>query len=172
MGGGGGGVASWAALAWFALLCAPPGEGLHATGDFRADELFQFVAKFGFQKTETHSRRDSFGYMFGNATSRSEPPAGRSVTLAVLSRELFLRLYSARPSKPPGSKAEADRACRRMFAAVGPNAYDRNCSRNGSDFLRRAPCPVGKLCPDEDAPDNVLPGHQFTYVVQNLGEPR
>lgn len=34
------------------------------------------------------------------------------------------------------------------------------------------PCPKGELCKDEDSKWNVIKGHQFTYVIQDLWQPR
>ncbi|XP_077291636.1 uncharacterized protein LOC143915082 [Arctopsyche grandis] len=156
----------------------PVSQALHVSGTFRPADLFQFVAKFGFQKTESQSGRDSFGYIFGNVSGPLRVGAGASAgaTLAVLDRPHFLKLYAARPTASTlrSSRVDRDRdhLCRLMFADVGPRAYDAKCAPKGQDFLRRAPCPAGKLCPDEDTPSNVLPGHQFTYVIQNLGQPR
>lgn len=39
-------------------------------------------------------------------------------------------------------------------------------------FFRRVPCPKGKLCPDENLPWNVVKGNQFTYIIQDIFQPR
>lgn len=161
----------WRPLLLLTALILPAAESLRVSGTFRPEEFFKFLAKFGFQKTDAHSRRESFGYIYGNATADvrigadGEGEAG--VTLAVLDRALFLQLYGTR--NEPGS---ASAACRRMFSVAGPEAYDTKCAPKGQDYLRRVPCPEGGLCPDEDSPQNVLPKNQFTYVIQNLRQPR
>lgn len=137
----------------------------HITGTFRPNDFFKLLVKFGFQKTERHSQRDSFGYIYGNITSQDSFPV--PITLAVLDKYDFLPFYGNR------TLYDLDKACARMFTTIDHFAYDKQChNKNTDDFLRRIPCQWGQLCADEDAPTNVVPGHQFTYVISNMNQPR
>uniref|UniRef100_A0A1A9ZPJ9 HMG box domain-containing protein n=1 Tax=Glossina pallidipes TaxID=7398 RepID=A0A1A9ZPJ9_GLOPL len=61
---------------------------------------------------------------------------------------------------------DREMACKRMFQRIQVLAYDVDCSSHGKrDFLRRIPCRHRHLCEDADAPGNVVPGNQFTYVI-------
>ncbi|XP_037072234.1 integral membrane protein GPR180-like [Pollicipes pollicipes] len=146
-------------------VAAAPASALRLTGTWRTDSFFLFLAKFGFQRTRSPNRHDTEGHIFGNVTSASGAPA--PALLAVLDRTFFIDYYTNR------SWADRDTACRRMFAQLGRVAYDSRCFDDGEeDFLRRVPCAAGELCPDEDAPANVVPGHQFTYSIQDVHQPR
>lgn len=138
----------------------------HITGTFRTSEFFKFLAKFGFQKTERHSQRDSFGYIYGNITSKEQFPV--PITFAVLDKHNFEPLYASRSLRNP------DAACQKMFATIDQFAYDKVCrpQKDTLDFLRHIPCPRNQLCDDEDSPTNVIPGYQFTYVISDLNQPR
>lgn len=137
----------------------------HLAGTFRPNEFFKLLVKFGFQKTEPHSPRDSFGYIYGNITSRSNYPV--PITFTVLDKYNFLPYYGNR------SLYNKDKACERMFQNIDEFAFDKKChNSNKIDFLRRIPCGKGELCADEDAPTNVVPNNQFTYVIKDLNQPR
>lgn len=138
----------------------------HISGTFRTGDFFKLLAKFGFQKTERHSQRDSYGFIFGNITAKETFPM--PITLAVLDKYNFLPLYGNR------SFINRDLACQRMFSRIDQFAFDPQChpDRNQTDFLRRIPCTRNQLCTDETTPTNVIPGHQFTYVMSNLNQPR
>lgn len=137
----------------------------HITGTFHTSEFFKLLAKFGFQKTERHSQRDSFGYIYGNITAKERFPV--PITFAVLDKHNFLPLYGNR------SLINRDVACQRMFSTIDQFAFDRDChSKNTLDFLRRIPCDKNQLCSDEDTPLNVIQNHQFTYVISDLNQPR
>lgn len=140
-------------------------SGTHITGTFRPNEFFKLLVKFGFQKTERHSQRDSFGYIYGNITSKDNFPV--HVTFTVLDKINFLPYYDNR------TLYNKNAACQRMFSTIDQFAYDKTCNnKNKADFLRRIPCPKGQLCVDEDAPTNVVPGNQFTFVISDLNQPR
>lgn len=144
----------------------PTTTATHISGTFQPQrEFFRLLAKFGFQQTERHAQSDTFGYIYGNITS---PDAfAQPVTLAVLDRQKFLGLYENR------FVYDKHVACQLMFAGVERTAFDRRCNPTArGDYLRRVPCPHGRLCADEDAPAHVVPGSQLTYVISNLLEPR
>lgn len=137
----------------------------HISGTFRTGDFFKLLAKFGFQKTERHSQRDSYGYIFGNITAKETFPV--PITFAVLDKYDFLPLYGNR------SFINRDLACQRMFSTIDQFAFDSQChTKNQMDFLRRIPCARNQLCSDEITASNVIPGHQFTYVISNLNQPR
>lgn len=143
------------------ILC----DGTRIIGDFHTDDFFKFIIKFGFQKAETHSQRDSFGYIYGNITS--EDSFNSPITMAVLDKSTFVNFY--------GNRGYYNReiACQKMFANLKNLAYDSECNSNGKrDFLRKIPCTKGQLCEDEDSPTNVVPGNQFTYVISEVSQPR
>lgn len=141
------------------------GQSTHITGTFRPNEFFKLLVKFGFQKTERHSQRDSFGYIYGNITSKDSYPV--PITFTVLDKYNFLPFYDNR------TLYSKDLACERMFNTIDQFAYDKTCnSKNKADYLRQIPCPRGQLCTDEDAPANLVPGNQFTFVISDLNQPR
>lgn len=142
----------------------------HISGTFRTNEFFKLLAKFGFQKTERHSQRDSFGYIYGNITSKQHFPV--PIQIAVLDKHNFLPLYSVVVNRSY-SNVNRDSTCQQMFSVIDQFAFDRNCHpKNQLDFLRGIPCERNQLCTDEDTPANVIPSHQFTYVISDLNQPR
>lgn len=100
----------------------------HITGTFNTDEFFRFLMKFGFQQTDRHHQRDSYGYIFGNVTSRNN--FSQPITLAVLDRGHFLEYYGNRTVK------DRSEACARMFNTLNQSSYDARCNIDGQDFLR------------------------------------
>ena len=100
----------------------------HITGTFNTSEFFRFLMKFGFQQTDRHRQRDSYGYIFGNVTSRKN--FSQPVTLAVLDRGHFLEYYGNRTVR------DRNEACARMFNTLNQSSYDAKCNIDGQDFLR------------------------------------
>lgn len=134
----------------------------HISGNFNPNDFFKFIIKFGFQKTDRHSQRDSFGYIYGNITSKDIFPV--PLTLAVLDKYTFADFYGNR------SIVDKNKVCQKMFENINRTAFDQKCNPQGKgDFLRKIPCEYGKLCSDEVSP---LPGNQFTYVISDLIQPR
>lgn len=140
--------------------------GTHVTGRFNPErEFFKFLIKFGFQKTEVTSLRDTYGYIYGNITATGPLPV--NLTLAVLDGSRFMDYYGNH------SIPNRDIACQRMFSHLNSLAYSDECNPKAKgDYFRQVPCPKGALCPDEDTPANVVHGNQFTYVISNLFQPR
>lgn len=140
----------------------------HLKGSFDTQDFFKFLIKFGFQKAELHRPHESFGYIYGNVTS-SQQDFHQPVTLVVLDKPTFVDFYNNRSL----SIYARELACQHMFQRVQALAYDNDCNPHGKrDFLRKIPCPKGELCMDEDAPSNVIAGHQFTYVISEVSQPR
>lgn len=160
-------------LCWWStsLRCV---DGTRLTGTFAPNkQFFKFLVKFGFQKTEPHEKRDSFGYIFGNITLATHGGGGGTgnqptlATLAVLEKWNFLEFYGNR------SIENKNAACQRMLGHMDRYTYQSTCNTKGiSDYFRSVPCPVGGLCSEEDTPQNVVPGNQFTYYISDLKEPR
>lgn len=136
------------------------------TGTFHTDEFFKFIDKFGFQKTDKHSQKDSFGYIFGNITSNDYFKSNAFVTFAVQDSHTFLEFYGNRTAK------DRDVACLRMFKKLETIAFDSHCNKDAKgDYLRSVPCMPGDLCKDELS-DNVISGSQLTFVISDLKQPR
>ena len=94
-------------------------------------------------------------------------PDGPQITLAVLDRGYFLEYYGNR------SVFDKGKACQKMFNKISSAAYDSACFSDGEeDFLRSVPCKNGRLCPDEDNQENVVPTSQLTYRIQDLVQSR
>lgn len=148
------------------VLCYQFGQCTHLKGTFHSNEFFKFLIKFGFQKTDFHQPEATHGYIFGNITSRQHFDV--PITFAVLDRSYFLDYYRNWINY---GKYDKNKLCKRMFKQIKSSAFDPKCSGNGTDLLRRIPCPKGKLCPDEDNPWNVVKNHQFTYVLQDFKHP-
>lgn len=72
--------------------------------------------------------------------------------------------------------------CRLMFHQIDQLAWHLTCKPLGQmDLLRSVPCltmfikkgGLGRsLCKEEDDPERVIDGAQFTYTVQDLRQPR
>lgn len=136
----------------------------HITGEFSTGEFFKFLVKFGFQKTDIHFQKETYGYIFGNITSKDQ--FKYPITFAVLDRAHFLHYYKSRDI------VDKESACQAMFQNLNATAYHPKCNAYGQDLFRRIPCAKGELCVDEDTPWNVIKKNQFTYVIQNSGQPR
>ncbi|KAH8238706.1 hypothetical protein KR038_005922 [Drosophila bunnanda] len=146
------------------LILLPGSEATHISGQFQTVDFFQFLVKFGFNKADPQ-RRNAYGYIYGNVTSPDKYAA--PLTLVVLDRSTFVEFYGNR------SNMSREVACAGMFSRLQRIAYDSRCNpRAKRDFLRHVPCPKDELCSDEDAPSNVVPGSQFTYVINLEAEPR
>uniref|UniRef100_T1JGC1 GPR180/TMEM145 transmembrane domain-containing protein n=1 Tax=Strigamia maritima TaxID=126957 RepID=T1JGC1_STRMM len=140
--------------------------GLHVKGTWKTREPFLFVAKFGFQKTNNFDKSNTQGYIFGNVTTRTN--FSHPLTFVVADKTYFIDFYKNRMQLFNAKQ----NACQEMFKVINTIAYDAQCFDDGvEDFLRKIPCPDGKICTDEDVPDRVVPGFQFTYGIQDL-EPR
>ncbi|GAB0090797.1 hypothetical protein DMENIID0001_055600 [Sergentomyia squamirostris] len=154
---------------WLILNVIFQVNATHLTGSFEPSrDFFKFLIKFGFQKTERHSPRDSFGYIYGNITTRHDTNLPVNLTLAVLDRMTFLEGFY-------GNRSLMDRelACQRMFSSLDRIAYSSECNSHAkADYLRQIPCRRNQLCWDEDTPANVVSGSQFTFVISDLIQPR
>lgn len=173
------------------FLTIEPVRSTRISGTYNTDEFFRFLVKFGFQKTDRHRQKDTYGHIFGNITSKSN--FSRPITLAVLDRRHFLEYYGNRTVE------NKNLACELMFKTLEKSSYDSHCNDGGQDFLRyffvhsnlvssdkiinkyykncififrRIPCPKNQLCSDEDVPGNVVKGYQFTYAIEDIWQPK
>ncbi|CAB4060032.1 unnamed protein product [Lepeophtheirus salmonis] len=139
---------------------------LRIHGNFNTSNFFHFVTKFGFQKTDV--RTSERGFIFGkHILSASSWKQKVLVTLAVLDRGYFLEYYGNK------SLANKSRACETMFKKINSVSYDSSCNQDGvEDFLRSIPCTKDGLCLEEDRPENVVDGYQFTYRIQDYLQSR
>ncbi|CAH1791741.1 unnamed protein product [Owenia fusiformis] len=108
------------------------------------------------------------GYIYGNITAKSNfTTKNTKRMLVVVDSEYFLEFYGNRTVVP------RSKACPLMFNKIDTIAWDRQCKKDGKeDFLRKVPCDTDKLCSEEDAPDKVVKGYQFTYKIQDTKQPR
>lgn len=147
------------------FLISPLVVTLHVSGSWQTKSFFHFVAKFGFQKTNLKDRVQTQGYIYGNVTAQFN--VTHYVTLAVLDRGYFLDYYGN------STISQRNIACTSMFNKINSVAFDAQCNIAGTqDFLRKVPCPIGQLCPDEDNPKNVIENFQFSFHVEDLTQPR
>lgn len=138
---------------------------LHIKGTWNTKDYYIFLTKFGIQKTDTKDIVNTEGFIYGNITTKSKS-VEHPLTFVFVDSEYFLEYHGNSTSTSAGS-------CNAMFNKIDQIAFDYPCRPNGrEDFLRRIPCPTGKLCQDEDEPLNVMTGYQFTYRVQDLKNPR
>lgn len=137
----------------------------HLKGSFHPRQFFKFLVKFGFQKTEKHSQKESYGYIYGNITS--DYNFSVPLEFVVLDKDKFLGYYGNR------TIVDREEACQKMFGGFDDIEYDKSCRPTGKgDYLRRIPCPKGELCADEDTPVNIVKGNQFTFIISDLTSPR
>ncbi|XP_063625655.1 transmembrane protein 145 [Cydia splendana] len=139
-------------------------SSMHIKGEFSTDEFFKFVVKFGFQKTDIHYQKETYGFIFGNITSKER--FMYPITFAVLNRHHFIHYYKNRDIE------NKELACQVMFQNLNTSAYHPKCNAGGQDFFRRIPCPKNEVCVDEDSLWNVVKKSQFTYDIENPGQPR
>ena len=145
------------------ILINSHSESLRVTGVFDTGNFFEFIAKFGFQKTEIRTKEQ--GFIYGNVTSTSS--SSIKSTLAVLDRGYFLEYYGNR------TVFDKAKACELMFDKISKISYDPDCYDDGQeDFLRGVPCTKDQLCNEEDNPNNVIKNYQFTYRIQDYAQSR
>lgn len=154
-------------------------HSLHITGSFNTNDFFKFITRFGIQPTDMHNDVSTRGYIYGNITISPDDPSTTQmlnddkqhnalIMLTVMDYTNFIDYYNKRVILPRSV------ACSLMFEKIDKVAYFYECNEEGQqDFIRRVPCPVGKVCVDEEArPINVISGNQFTFKIQDLNQPR
>lgn len=140
-------------------------SALHVSGQWHASEFFNFLGKFGFEKTNDQDLSGTLGYIYGNVTSQQNITG--QMALVVLDSEYFTEFFGNR-------LLQRASACSAMFEKINEIMWDEGCNWEGyEDFLRRIPCRVNELCNDEmKDPHNVIDGYQFTYSVRDTNQPR
>ena len=138
---------------------------LHVSGQWHANEFFNFLGKFGFERTNDEDLLGTLGYIYGNVTSQQNVTG--QMALVVLDSEYFTEFFGNR-------LLPRANACSAMFEKISAIMWDEGCNGDGyEDFMRRIPCTANKLCADEmNEPANVIPGYQFTYSVRDTNQPR
>jgi hypothetical protein len=155
------------ALGLLVVLTSPAAESLHLTGTWNGVDFFKFLARFGFQQTNSHDSLETQGYIYGNVSATDGSNATRRLVLVVVDSEYFLYYFGNRSHKQHTS------SCELMFKKIDTIAWDGDCYQDGKeDFLRRVPCTRGSVCSEETDPKLVFPGYQFTYYVRDVSQPR
>lgn len=149
--------------------------GLHLKGTFNTNQFFKFLTRFGMQSTDTLDKYSTRGFIYGNISlvdavniDKTKPvPPNLQIMLAAMDVNYFNDYYNQRRIVPKSD------ACNLMFEKIDKKAYFFGCNEDGKlDFIRRIPCPKDQLCIDEDKQENVIPGYQFTYKIQDVNQPR
>ena len=158
------------------LLAVDQCATLHLTGTFNTKDFFKFIGRFGIQSTDVHDQLDTRGYIYGNITllsidsgnGESKPlPRNSLMMLTVMDYNYFINYYKNRLVVPRSA------ACPMMFETIKKAAFFFECAENNTqDFIRRVPCPSGRLCLDEDNEQNVIAGNQFTFKIQDFNQAR
>ena len=151
---------------WIVLGFVTSTSCLRIQRKFHSKDFFVFISRFGFQRTYPKSVEDTLGYIFGNITIDGHESLANQYSLVVVDSDYFLDFFTNRTVLPQSA------ACNLMFSRLSTKAWDGNCNPHGTeDFIRFIPCPNHKICEDE-TPDYVLPGYQFTYRISNTEQPR
>ncbi|RNA41211.1 transmembrane protein -like [Brachionus plicatilis] len=150
-------------------------NGLHLKGTFKTDEFFKFLTRFGIQSTNTIELNSTRGFIYGNIwlvdsvnINKTKPlPRNLQIMLTSMDINYFIDYYEHRRIRPRSD------ACNLMFENINQKAFFFGCNENGKlDFIRHVPCFRNELCNDEDRKQNVIPGYQFTYKIQDVNQPR
>lgn len=150
-------------------------NGLHLKGTFKTDEFFKFLTRFGVQSTNTIEKYSTRGFIYGNISivdgvnvDLTNPlPPNLQIMLTLMDFNFFTDYYEHRRIRPRSE------ACKLMFENIDQKAFFFGCNENGKlDFIRHVPCFKNELCTDEDKKENVIPGYQFTYKIQDINQPR
>ncbi len=148
-------------------------KAIHITGNFKTNQFFKFITRFGFQPTDLHDTNSTQGYIYGNVTIKekdyfqnyttNEMPL---ITLAILDYKHFIDYYNKRLIRPRSD------ACSLMFEHINVMAYFYECNEQGKeDFIRRIPC-NDKYCPEEDKNSVINGNHQFTFKIRDYNQAR
>lgn len=156
------------------VLCVLCVRSERHQGSWSSKNFFEFVSKFGVQKTDLKNEDATQGFFYGNVTTNSK--SNDVLTLVVVDSEYFSHFYgnaSLAKDKANLNKQQRTNICKAMFKTIDKVAYDKDCKVDGTkDYLRRVPCPKDGLCDDEDTPSNVVPKYQFTYKIMDKQIPR
>lgn len=150
-------------------------NGLHLKGTFKTDDFFKFLTRFGIQSTNTIDKNATRGFIYGNISlvegvnidKTKSLPRNLQIMLTLMDLNFFTEYYKNRRIRPRSE------ACNKMFRDLDTSAFFFGCNERGKlDFIRHIPCFTNELCNDEDKKQNVIPGYQFTYKIQDINQPR
>ncbi|KRZ84563.1 tRNA-dihydrouridine(20a/20b) synthase [NAD(P)+]-like [Trichinella sp. T8] len=134
------------------------GRWHHGSGD----PLLTLLTGFGFQKTDPADLEATRGFIFGNITDGMAKPVGYLILIASDWIEEMKTVYRS-----------DNASCKQLMSRLSDLAFERRCfPKNGQDFFRSIPCPVGNICPDEDDRTNVISGYQLTFRIQDVIQAR
>ncbi|TNN20546.1 integral membrane G protein-coupled receptor isoform 2 [Schistosoma japonicum] len=161
---------------------------LHLKGKWNPSNRYLFLTKFGFQRTQIDELEATRGYIYGTMMLENVTTSTQNLTdiatLVLVDSEFIVDLYG-NATEPiwihniTGMTyqeslwfIETER-CNKMFGKINSLAWHKTCSPTGEmDLIRSVPCPASGFCAEEDDPESVVPNSQFTFVVQDLRQPR
>ncbi|CAH8482512.1 unnamed protein product [Schistosoma rodhaini] len=161
---------------------------LHLKGKWDPSNRYLFLTKFGFQRTQIDELEATRGYIYGTVNLENGVSNTQNVTdiatLVLVDGEFIMDLYgnateSIWTQNVTGMTYQESQwlmeteRCNKMFDKINSLAWHKTCSPTGEmDLLRSVPCSSSGLCAEEDDPESVVPNSQFTFVVQDLRQPR
>uniref|UniRef100_A0A7E4VFZ3 GpcrRhopsn4 domain-containing protein n=1 Tax=Panagrellus redivivus TaxID=6233 RepID=A0A7E4VFZ3_PANRE len=153
------------AILILSLILGQPVYGVHRKGVIDTDEHVHILAKFGVRQMDPIYPDRTKGYIYGNITAGGTG----NVTVDVTNRAVLLIVPETKVSTVLLDSSYAV-SCSSMMREISEIAFEPQCFTSGkrSDLMRWVPCPKNELCAEEDNPDNVLKGYQFTF---RLDEP-
>ncbi|CAD5221094.1 unnamed protein product [Bursaphelenchus xylophilus] len=121
-----------------------------------SDEKLKIITTFGVQPFNKIEPELTRGFLFGNATAKTDEKS--DVALLVIPETRF---HSFRHSD------FWQFSCPALMENISGILFEPRCLRNGrrGDHMRWIPCPKGKYCIDEDKPSQVIKGSQFTFRI-------
>ncbi|VBB29258.1 unnamed protein product [Acanthocheilonema viteae] len=123
---------------------------------------FSILAKFGFQQIDPLDVEHSRGFVYGNVSS--EIVNGARGVLLIVPRTLINGFLN---------KTAREQSCDFLLQNISSVAFETKCFPNGKgDVMRWIPCPVGKLCIEEDMPGKVVNGSQMTLRIEEPSTPQ
>ncbi|KAM3726952.1 Transmembrane protein [Dirofilaria immitis] len=123
---------------------------------------FSLLAKFGFQQIDPLDAEHSRGFVYGNVSSQTVNGA-RGVLLII--PETLINGFL--------DKAAFKQSCDSLLQNISSLAFETKCFPKGKgDVMRWIPCPVGKLCVEEDMPKKVVNGSQMTLRIEEPSTPQ
>lgn len=141
----------------------------HIVGSWNTDDLFLFLMKFGFQKTDSHNPYSS-GYVYGNITTDNFK-LNKSATFVVIDYDNFIGYYRTYRNRDSKALMNKDKACQQMFSKF-------DFGKCGEDYLKKVnfiseiPCDKNGLCKNAGDPADYVRGSQFSYQIKDYQQPK
>uniref|UniRef100_A0A0N5A3C2 GpcrRhopsn4 domain-containing protein n=1 Tax=Parastrongyloides trichosuri TaxID=131310 RepID=A0A0N5A3C2_PARTI len=136
---------------------------IRVTGEWiPKNEPLKFITKFGFQQLNPLDVPNSMGFVYGNITTKETLQQLNGHYLLAIIPETKINGFLRKEIK------RDNLFCGELLKDLTKIAFDSRCFNNGSrgDIFRWIPCPINKLCVDEDDPGKVLPNYQMTFRIQ------